>query len=181
MPNYQNAKIYKLICSETNRVYIGSTVSTLPQRKSQHKAPGNHCCSKDFINPEIILLENFPCNSKSELLIKEREYIENTDCVNLKLPCRTEKEWKEYNKERRNKYYKNNKEELNKKKKEYREKNKEYYNGYMKEYREKNKEEINKKRREQFDCKCGGSFTPGHRARHFRTKKHQIYTIKNLI
>jgi len=184
MPNYQNAKIYKLICSETNRVYIGSTVATLNRRKQQHKTSGNTCCSKDFIKPKIILLENFPCNNKLDLHSKEREYIENTDCVNKKLPGRTEKEWKEANKEYTKEYYKEynekNKEEINKKHKKYNEENKEKIKEYMKEYHEKNKEKINERTKEKMTCKCGGKFTRGNKSIHLKTKKHQIYTIKNL-
>jgi len=158
MPNYQNAKIYKLICSKTNRVYIGSTTQKLKQRKWQHKDSYNPCCSKDFINPEIYLIENYPCNSNSELLTKEREYIENNECVNKQLPGRTGKESSKAN-------YEKNKKELNKK---------------SREYHEDNKEELNKKAREKMTCECGGKFTRANKSIHFKTKKHQIFTIKNL-
>ena len=181
MPNYQNGKIYKLICSETNRVYIGSTVNKLKYRKSQHKQSNNTCCSKDFINPKIILLENFPCNNKLDLHSKERYYVENTDCVNINIPGRTDKEYQEYCKEYREK----NKEELYKKRKEYHEKNKdkikERRSKECKKYREKNKEELNKKKREKMTCECGSIYSRSDKSRHLKTKKHQIYTIKNLI
>ena len=36
----------------------------------------------------IILLENFPCNNKNELLKREGYYIKNLDCVNKKLPIK---------------------------------------------------------------------------------------------
>ena len=162
MVNYQNAKIYKLICSETNKIYIGSTTVSLHRRKSKHKAPCNECTCKDFINPEIYLIENYPCNNKEELHSKEREYIESIDCVNLKIPYRTKKEYQEIYKE----YRKNNKEN-----------NKKYY----KEYYENNKEELKKKAREKYICECGGKYNRSDKSRHLRTKKHQIFTIKNLI
>jgi len=165
MPNYQNAKIYKLICSETNRVYIGSTTQKLHRRKSKHKASDNDCTSKEFINPEIYLIENYPCNNKLELHSKEREYIENTDCVNKQLPYRTEKECQEYNKAYNKANYEKNKKELNKK---------------SREYHEKNKQERNKKAREKMTCECGSVITHSGKSQHLKTKKHQIYTIKNL-
>jgi len=211
MLNYQNGKIYKLICSQTNRIYIGSTVAKLGIRKSQHIHSSNTCCSKDFINPEIYLLEKYPCNNKEELHSKEREYIENTDCVNKQLPGRTLKEWREANKGYIKEYYEKNKEELNKKHKkynednkeiinkqkkehyrnnkealckisrEYREANKEKVNKKSREYHEKNKEELNKKKREKMTCKCGSIFTRSNKSQHLKSKKHQIFTIKNLI
>jgi len=166
MPNYQNGKIYKLICSKTNRVYIGSTTTKLKYRKSQHTKSDNTCCSKDFINPEIYLIEDYPCNSKLELHSKEREYVENNDCVNRNIPCRTRKEWREANKVYKKEYNK-----------EYHENNKER----KKEYYENNKEKIKERTKEKIICKCGGKFTRGNKSYHLKTKKHQIFTIKNLI
>ena len=206
MPNYQNAKIYKLICSKTNRVYIGSTTTKLKYRKLQHKHSGNKCTSKEFINAKIYLLEDYPCNNKLELHSKEREYIENTDCVNMVLPCRTDKEQQEYHKAYKKEYHEKNKETIKKQTKEYREKNKEIIKKQAKEYYENNKEEINKKHKKYNEenkekkkkqakeyyeknkeiikkkmiCECGGKFTRSNKLRHFKSKKHQIYTIKNL-
>ena len=37
MVNYQNAKIYRIVCNVTGKQYIGSTVSNLSTRLSQHK------------------------------------------------------------------------------------------------------------------------------------------------
>ena len=75
MPNYQNGKIYKLVCSDTGNIYVGSTCKTLNARLSNHKSKTfNQCSSKSFINPKIVLIESFSCNSKQELELKEREY-----------------------------------------------------------------------------------------------------------
>jgi hypothetical protein len=38
MPNYQNAKIYKLWSPEGDDIYIGSTTQSLAVRKAGHKA-----------------------------------------------------------------------------------------------------------------------------------------------
>ena len=167
MVNYQNSKIYELICSETNNIYIGSTTQKLCQRLGQHKRKDkNTCMSKTFINPKIYLLENTPCNSKEELHSIERKYIETTKCVNKCIPNRTSKEYyqdnkekivlkkKEYyqdNKETRKKYYQDNKETRNKylldnkekislQKKEYYQDNKETIKKNDKEWRQNNKE-----------------------------------------
>jgi len=181
MPNYQNAKIYKLICSETNKVYIGSTVTTLNRRKLQHTYSYNSCTSKDFINPEIYLIENFPCSNKEELHNKEREYIENTDCVNIVVPCQTRKEYYENNKERQKDYQEKNKEKIKAYKQCYHEKNKKELNKKSREYKKDNKQELSKKAREKMTCECGSVYNRKNKSRHLKTKKHQIFTIKNLI
>ena len=46
---------------------------------------------------------------------------------------------------------------------------------------EKRKERINKKNYQKFDCECGGKYTQHHRARHFKSKKHQAFITKNKI
>jgi len=100
MPNYQNGKIYKLICSETQKVYIGSTVQLLCKRRAHHTEPKNKCMSKHFINPKIYLIEKFPCDSKEELCKREREWIEKSDCVNRCIPTQSQTEWQKKNWER---------------------------------------------------------------------------------
>ena len=60
MVNYENAKIYRLVCSETGEQYIGSTNQQLAKRKHQHMAKKNQCKSKGFINPQIFLIKSCP-------------------------------------------------------------------------------------------------------------------------
>ena len=80
MVNYNNSKIYKLVCLATNKCYIGSTTKEyLSQRLVQHVAESKSkkpCRSKEIIdggNYSIILLEAYPCNSRDELKAKEYE------------------------------------------------------------------------------------------------------------
>jgi len=124
---YDNGKIYKIVDFTNGNIYIGSTVQTLTERLAQHKRD-KRCSSCDIIKNgdyDIILIENYPCQSKEELEARERYYILNTECVNLQIPGRTKKE-----------YYEDNKEKIKKRIKEYRDKNKDR----TKEYREKNKD-----------------------------------------
>jgi len=100
MNKYQNGKIYKLFCNESNLVYYGSTITTLKHRLSQHRTNKKGASiSKIMINPQIELLEDFPCNTKKELEVRERFYIENNECINMIIPGRTKKEWIDDNKE----------------------------------------------------------------------------------
>ena len=70
-------------------------------------------------NFDIILLENYYCKDKYELKAKERHYIETIKCVNKYIPNRTNKEYrdtnKDYLKEYRSTYYENNKDKKIKK------------------------------------------------------------------
>ena len=85
MPNYQNAKIYKLWSPEGDDIYIGSTTQPLYARKSQHKKYKD-CSAKmlyeKYNDVRIELLECCPCNDKDELTKKEGEYIRNNNCIN---------------------------------------------------------------------------------------------------
>lgn len=102
MPNYQNSKIYKLVCSETNKVYVGSTTAQLVKRKCNHNCKHSESKIYNFVNPTIHILEEYPCNSLKELRIKEREWYDKIECVNERKPYRTKEEenlWrKEYKK-----------------------------------------------------------------------------------
>ena len=169
---YQKGKIYKLVDNTNGNIYIGSTIQSLTKRKSQHKAIGNNKCMSKLIiangDYDIILIENYPCDSKDELLKRERYYIDNTDCINKTLPGRTGAEWYQDNKERlldkaknkvktdeRKEYEKNyaekNKDIINEKSQIWYKNNKEKKAEYDKKYREDNKEkriEYDKKRNE---------------------------------
>ena len=184
--DYKNGKIYRVVCSETDRQYIGSTCSTLVKRLYCHKKKSNDCMTKDFINPKIFLIEDYPCDRKEQLLMRERYFMESMDCVNFKRSIVTKeeklKEKREYhqtNKEtilnQKKEYYKKNKDQIDQKHKEYNEKNKLKVKQYRKEYQEKNKELISQKKGEKFDCECGGNYSHCAKARHIRTNKHQAY------
>jgi uncharacterized membrane protein YheB (UPF0754 family) len=100
-------------------------------------------------NCKIELVELFPCNSKIELEQREGFYIKNNDCVNKTTAGRTQKEYREDNKEVLQEYFKkhyqDNKEhklqlaENYRNKPEIKEKNKEYHKQYLEKNREKNK------------------------------------------
>ena len=115
MPDYQNSKIYKVTC-ESGLVYIGSTTQTLKERLRQHKKSANECSCNKFINPVIELIEDIKCDTKKELLTRERYYIETLDCVNVYVPLQTPQEHylKHRDRIRDNAkiYYQENKEEI---------------------------------------------------------------------
>jgi len=106
MVNYENGKIYRIICNETGKQYIGATTIPLSARLSQHKKLYKNlrtCLSREVLeggNYGIYLIEDCPCDRKEQLLSRERYFIETTECVNKKVPLRTKHEWYTDNKER---------------------------------------------------------------------------------
>jgi len=112
-------KIYKIIDNTNGNIYIGKTEQTLKLRLIQHKS------HKNFSSKEIIKNGDY----KIELIeetdddTRERYYIENTTCINLNIPGRTQKEYYEDNKQYHKEYYyrryQHNKKEIKKHQNEY--------------------------------------------------------------
>ena len=207
MVNYQNGVIYKLVSNDLNikECYYGSTTNFVERRKA-HKKYCNNVSEKVYnhhkykfirdnggwCNWKMIVIKEFPCNSKRELETEERFAMEkDNNRLNLVLPTRTKKEWTEDNKEKiaeqtkeyrqNNKekikeimkiYQQNNKEKISEKNKIYREKNKEQIVEQRKKSYEKNKEQISEKKSEKVTCECGLVLTKNCLARHKRSQKH---------
>jgi hypothetical protein len=196
MPNYQESKIYKIINTELpNLIYYGSTTLKLKYRLSSHNCDSKryNISSKIMFSvgyPEIILLEEYPCETKEELEARERVWIEGNECVNNNIPGRTDKEYYEDNKEKIKQYYQDNKEKFNEKNKQYRQDNKEkilenqkqHYQDNKKEmleYRKQNYQDNKEKLNEKFDCVCGGKYTHQNKPLHTKTKKHIKFISSN--
>jgi len=149
-------------------------------------------------NFKIVLIENYPCENKQELLRREEDHRKekkaslNTHCCYLtedeknKKIKEKDKKYREKNKDKIKEYYENNKDKI----KEYYENNKDKIKEYKKEYRGTNKDkiteynkeyyEINKEKlKEKYTCECGGVCVIGQKKRHFRSLKHQNY-LKSL-
>ena len=159
---YEKAVIYKLCCldPEIKECYVGSTCN-LYLRKSQHKQVCNNPNDKNYNlkvyqfvrenggwnNWQIVLLEQYPCNSKLEMLMRERYWFEILEAtLNSRYPNRTQKEWEEANAE--------------------------HIKKYKKEYRETNAEKIKKYKKQRVKCECGAEVTSSHLAEHRKSNKH---------
>ena len=77
---------------------------------------------------EIALMENYPCEDKAQLELRESYWQRQIKCVNKNIAGRTIKEW-----------YQDNKDEINAKQKEYHQKNKDKLNAKHKEYNQEGK------------------------------------------
>tara|TARA_R110002126_G_C10133603_1_gene469804 strand:+ start:77 stop:556 length:480 start_codon:yes stop_codon:yes gene_type:complete len=158
MLKYQKGKIYKIISNNTDKVYYGSTVSLLCRRKAQHnydfKNNLNFLSCREIINNEhwdLVLVEDYPCEKKEQLLMRERYYIENNDCINKTNPIISKEERKIYE----NKYNKKNRE------------------------KQKAKQHIYyPKRNEKITCECGSVISRTHKSRHLKSLKHNDYLNK---
>lgn len=95
LQKYQRGKIYKIVCNKTNKCYIGSTCETrLCNRINKHRdsfkryLKGTYSYVSSFEifendDYDIVLIEEYPCNSKDQLHSRERFWIENSEnCVN---------------------------------------------------------------------------------------------------
>jgi len=167
MPDYSQAKIYKIECKITYDVYYGSTIVSLSERIRKHKSCRD-CTAINIIdrgNFTCTIIEAYPCKSKQELEARERWYIENNICVNRLIPGRTPQE-----------YYQDNKDKLIAQQKERYQNNKVYILQHNKEYREKIKAYLKKYYSTKIKCECGCEVTRSNLARHLKSKKHQNYS-----
>jgi hypothetical protein len=179
---YQRGQIYTIrnINDET-LVYVGSTINTLPKRFHKHKKDCKMCLNvslykyienNDWTSWYIELYEDYPCNSKKELVRREGQVIRQIGTINKQITGRTDKEYREDNtekiKEYHKKYYEDNKEI----KKKYVEENADKISERMKKYYENNAEKIKEKNSERVCCEICGTFsTKAHLKRHQQTKK----------
>jgi hypothetical protein len=184
MPDYSKCVIYKLCCRDLNikDIYVGSTCN-FTKRKSEHKS---RCCNENakdhnfkvykiirdnggFENWDMILVEEYPCENKLQKLQRERYWYEELkSTLNGDVPGRSDKEYREENKQK-----------IAEQKKEYYEENRKKILEQKKEYHGLNKQKILEKRKEKITCDCGSTFTKYTKLRHVRTKKHLDYINKN--
>jgi group I intron endonuclease len=91
---YQQSRIYRIVCNDST-YYIGSTTQTLENRLINHKYSAKSGVNKvyEYINNigwddvEIQLIEDYPCQTKKELLEREKYFTDqaktDTLCLNF--------------------------------------------------------------------------------------------------
>jgi hypothetical protein len=115
MVNYNKSIIYRLVCKDPSITdeYIGSTTNK-NRRKQEHKYNCNNENSKKYDIPvyqfirenggidnwDMIVLEEYSCENKLQLEMRERHWFEERkSTLNIHNPRRTEKEKKDFRKE----------------------------------------------------------------------------------
>lgn len=183
MVNYRKSVIYKIIHFENSELcYIGSTVN-FKTRKCRHK---NDCHNENgkhykfklykmirdnggWAAFRMVVIEEFPCESKTQLCIREEEVrVEYKANMNSNKSYSTADEKKEYKK----KYNFEHRVELNEKAKQNYIDNREEKNEHNKQYYDDNKDDINKKRNSKVTCECGCIVNRSSLYNHKKTYKH---------
>lgn len=189
LADYSKGKIYRINCkTDLTKFYVGSTVNTLIFRLSGHQSSANNTSSINrelmkYFNStdwdcEIVLIENYSCNSKSELLQREEYYRQllNPPLNMYKAIVLPEEratythnynvEYRQNNlddeKARFKKYYDNNKEKMQEKNKS------EEAKEAKKKWAESNKE----RQKEIIKCDCGGEYSRSNKSQHKKSKNH---------
>jgi len=154
-----NGKIYRIVCGETKKVYIGSTCeATLESRLKSHEVSYKrykkygigHCSSYEILennNYKIELIQLYPCESRQDLCVKEGECQLLYRCINKNMAGRNSKE-----------YYQDNKKKLLEN---------------VKKYQLKNKEKIKQKSNTIVECDvCQCKYKYASTWMHKQSKKH---------
>jgi len=156
--DYSKTIMYKLVCKDllVTDKYVGHTTDFV-KRKCNHKSVCNNQNTinynlkiyqiirdnGDWDNWEMIEIEKYPCNDANEAKARERYWIETfNSTLNMFIPNRTQKEYKQTNKEQITKY--------------------------QNKYNEISKE----KKQQQIICECGSIFRNDGKNRHLTSKKH---------
>lgn len=169
--SYLKTKIYLLRYINNHDVaYIGHTKQTLDDRLKNHKQTSQTSTSRlyktiklyggwDFF--EIVLLKDYPCNSREEACMEEERCRRNLLCILNSFRChRTTEDVKQcrqkhYKKhqptilEKRKQYYIENCETILTRQRKYYVNNKEKVRQRVKEYYERNRERILQQRRDK--------------------------------
>ena len=122
--NYQYGKVYMIINENTPKVYVESTTYTLEQRfyKHQHDfKSGEYVASADLFmlggESMIVLLEDYPCENKQELLCREQYWMDKFNKDNV-LNKQLIYDSKPENKLKKYEYQRLNRDKINKQKRE---------------------------------------------------------------
>ena len=182
-----NGRIYQLVCDD-GFYYIGSTKNELRKRLYQHKKASRtqgdrkvykHINNIGWDRVKIVLIEEYKCRNKEELVRKEYEYIQakrlDKMCMNVCGTVDVDEYKRQYNQNNKEKlkiqasnYYLKNKELILQKNKEYRNKHADKIKAKEKEWYHQNKEIANQK----VSCECGSIVSKSHIARHKTSTKH---------
>jgi len=165
MSDYTKGKVYKLyVPGFEEYCYIGSTTIDVQDRFYHHKWQAKNdnqkkCAASEMFEDDneviIELIEDYPCNSKKELEVRERYWLEQfPEAINKNTPTRTWKErWinnREHNLEKHREWIANNKDKID-------------------DYRKKTKDDKNAKQRERIECSiCKMSISKNSKPKHMR-------------
>ena len=191
---YQDGKIYQILNSETDDVYVGSTCQKLSKRMTNHRTQlksGRVCKLYEKMHEigeehfYIELIEEYPCENSEQLLKREGEWMRRISTLNENVAGRNNKQYKQENKEtikeREKTYYQENKEQILQRQKEHYTENKERINERHKKYNEEHKEEIQAYRdsRKEEKTQYNKSYYKENKEQSYN--KHKEWVAKNKV
>jgi len=174
MTDYSESKVYLIYLPGLEEFgYVGSTIKDLPQRLSEHKYSAKSNQKYKFASsvlwecednePEIKCLEEVCCETKQELLERERYWLDQyVEAVNKKAPMLSPEEQHERTKATLLKCYYNKREERIQKHKEWLEANKDHVAEYN-----AGRKDINKAQQK-------ARYDAGYKAKRSEAKKTQV-------
>jgi len=176
MPNYQKGKVYKIVSRDPliEDSYVGSTCNFTARRAMHKKTTTNrvhrlyHIPLYTFIranggwdNFDIILIEEYPCTSKLQLLARERHHFDLLKpSLNVNTPGRTTREYNS----------------LPRRKEQARYKSKIYYNNNKQKVLDREK----RRRIHKIKCNCGSSVIKAHYEKHKLSGLHKKKLAKDI-
>lgn len=191
MPNYSEGKIYKLVNSVDETIYIGSTCATLTTRISKHRDKSRrtpdrpiykHLNDIGWENIRIVLIDNVNCANKDELLREEQKHIDIYKKTNIILnkygaipdlekqkqnakenrPKYEANRDKEHSKQVNKEYYQNNKEHIIQRTRANQLENAEDRREYLRQYRDSNKDKAKDYAKAHYEQRKGEKSTCPH-------------------
>lgn len=196
MSKYDHGKIYKLTNDMNGDTYIGSTTDPITKRLKGHIGYVRHRLTDERKlysvmrevgehHFKIELIEEYPCSSRKELLLREEYYINQLKpTLNSRTKLVDTRTSQELNRDRyigrrdqQLEYcrirYRENAEKIKAHVRAYAEQNREVIAERSKKYREAHKDELRAKKSQVVECPCGGRTTASHHGRHKKCKQHQ--------
>ena len=162
---YQDGKIYKILNSRTNDVYVGATCQRLAKRMMNHRTRVKEGKETLLYNKMrdigieyfyIELIENYPCENSEQLNKREGDWMREIATLNEKVAGRTKKEYKTDCKEK------------------IKEQGKEYYEQRQGEICAKHRQRYNEITSVKMTCEvCKTIHNKKNKPLHSRSKKHQ--------
>ena len=197
--NYANGIQYKIVCKDPaiTDCYNGSCVS-LKDRKKTHKQHSLNPNDKAYNfkvyrfirehggwdNWTFLQLEESPCKSKQELVLRERHWFDIIKpTLNMVSPMITPEEKKIYRVEyyadnraeiiaHKKQFYADNKDEISVKNQQVYADNRDAFSAKNQQYYADNRVKILEKLKEKVRCECGCITTKSVISRHLKSKKH---------
>ena len=153
MAKYANGKIYKVLNTIDDEIYVGSTTQPLSKRMYEHRGVNKSSMRKSKVythmtklgvdNFYIELIEQCPCKTIEELNAKEGEWIRKIATLNVAIAGRNKKEYNNEHKHEAREWHRawraNNLQKRAEQERAWVKRNMEHKKEYDKQYQEKTK------------------------------------------